>query len=35
MTGTEVFRAACGLPNVTPTPKLNRYAESAVPNFHS
>jgi hypothetical protein len=28
-------RMADGLPNITPTPKLNRYAESAVPNFYS
>jgi hypothetical protein len=34
-TGTGHFRKACGLPNLTPAPKLNRYAESVVLNFLS
>jgi hypothetical protein len=29
----DLSAKACGLPNLTPTPKLNRYAESAVLNF--
>jgi hypothetical protein len=33
--GTRLFRKAHSLPNITPTPKLNRYAESAVLNFYS
>jgi hypothetical protein len=33
MTGAGLIRQADNLPNITPAPKLNRYAESAVPNF--
>ncbi|SIT36498.1 hypothetical protein BN2475_90054 [Paraburkholderia ribeironis] len=33
--GNGFFREACSLPNTTPAPKLNRYAESAVLNFFS
>ncbi|MEN8504432.1 hypothetical protein SB778_19825 [Paraburkholderia sp. SIMBA_050] len=31
--GTRFSRKAYSLPNITPTPKLNRYAESAVLNL--
>jgi hypothetical protein len=31
----RLFRKAYSLPNITPTPKLNRYAESAVLNLYS
>jgi len=31
----RLLRKAYSLPNITPTPKLNRYAESAVLNLYS
>jgi hypothetical protein len=34
-TQDQVLRKAYSLPNITPTPKLNRYAESAVLNLYS
>ncbi|GGC72382.1 hypothetical protein GCM10011400_70590 [Paraburkholderia caffeinilytica] len=33
--GARFLRKAYSLPNITPTPKLIRYAESAVPNLYS
>jgi hypothetical protein len=32
-TGSRLFVRPASLPNITPTPKLNRYAESAMLSF--